>query len=114
MNSIKQHTILTIRCLLTVWMINGLFVPSDGLAQTTQKESVTSIGDRAVLPIFQMRCVVCHGKRKQEGGLDLRTQQSRMAGGLSGPVIVAGDPDASLLLKRIQAGEMPPPDQQFC
>lgn len=113
MNSIKQHTILTILCLPTVWMINGLFVPSDGLAQTTQKESVTSIGDRAVLPIFQMRCVVCHGKRKQEGGLDLRTQQSRMAGGRSGPVIVAGDPDASLLLKRIQSGEMPPPDQQF-
>jgi len=26
-----------------------------------------------ILPVIQMRCVVCHGKRKQEGGLDLRT-----------------------------------------
>ncbi len=34
-----------------------------------------------VLPIFQMRCVVCHGKRKQEGGLDLRFQVTRLKGG---------------------------------
>lgn len=113
MKSMKQHIIITILCLTAAWMINGVFVPSDGLIQAAQKEAVTSIGDRAVLPIFQMRCVVCHGKRRQEGGLDLRTQQSRMTGGRSGPVIVAGDPDASLLLKRIQLGEMPPPDQQF-
>ena len=101
MKSMKQHIIITILCLNAAWMINGVFVPSEGLLQAAQKEAVTSIGDRAVLPIFQMRCVVCHGKRRQEGGLDLRTQQSRMTGGRSGPVIVAGDPDASLLLKRI-------------
>ena len=62
-----------------------------------------------VLPIFQMRCVVCHGKRKQDGGLDLRSQASRMKGGNSGPVIVPGRPEESLLMKRVTSGQMPPP-----
>ena len=62
-----------------------------------------------VLPIFQMRCVVCHGKRKQEGGLDLRSQASRLNGGKSGPALLPGKPDDSLLMQRILAGQMPPP-----
>ncbi|MDQ6706101.1 MAG: DUF1549 domain-containing protein, partial [Acidobacteriota bacterium] len=62
-----------------------------------------------VLPVFQMRCVVCHGKRKQEGGLDLRTQASRLRGGKSGPAIVPGKPDASPLYQKIADGQMPPP-----
>ena len=60
-----------------------------------------------------MRCQVCHGKRKQEGGLDLRTMASRLKGGNSGPALVPGKPDESLLLQRIAAGEMPPPDMLF-
>lgn len=61
-----------------------------------------------VIPIFLLRCTVCHGARRQEGGLDLRTKESMLRGGASGPAIVAGHPDESLLVKRIQAGEMPP------
>ena len=66
-----------------------------------------------VLPIFQMRCQVCHGKRRQEGGLDLRSTASRLKGGNSGPALVAGSPEDSLLLQRILRGEMPPPDMLF-
>jgi mono/diheme cytochrome c family protein len=62
-----------------------------------------------VLPIFQMRCVVCHGKRKKEGGLDLRFQASRLRGGKSGPALVPGKPDESLIIQRILSGQMPPP-----
>jgi mono/diheme cytochrome c family protein len=71
------------------------------------------VTERDIVPIFQMRCVVCHGKRRQEGGLDLRTQASRIKGGQSGPSIVPGKPDESLLVKRIAAGEMPPPKLLF-
>lgn len=69
--------------------------------------------ERDVLPMFQMRCVVCHGKRKQEGGLDLRTHASRLKGGKSGPALIPGKPDESLIVKRIAAGEMPPPKLLF-
>ncbi|MFN0169199.1 MAG: DUF1553 domain-containing protein [Bryobacteraceae bacterium] len=75
-------------------------------AQTPQVAAVT---EKDVVPVFQMRCVVCHGKRKQEGGLDLRTRASILKGGKSGPAIVPGKPAESLLLKRINLGEMPPP-----
>jgi hypothetical protein len=66
-----------------------------------------------VLPIFQMRCVVCHGKRKQEGGLDLRSQASRLRGGKSGPALIPGKPDQSLLMQKISSGQMPPPKLLF-
>lgn len=60
------------------------------------------------LPILYLRCTVCHGLRKQEAGLDLRTKVSILKGGKSGPAMVLGKPAESLLLKRIHAVEMPP------
>ena len=58
-----------------------------------------SVTEADVLPIFQMRCVVCHGKRKQEGGLDLRSLASQLKGGKSGAAIVSGKPEESLLIQ---------------
>ena len=67
--------------------------------------------EKDVLPIFQMHCVNCHGKAKQEAGLDLRTRAARLRGGESGPAIVPGDPGRSLLYSRIISQEMPPLDE---
>ena len=61
-----------------------------------------------VVPILLLRCTVCHGRHKQEGGLDLRDRASMLRGGKTGPAFVSGKPDESLLLKRIWAEEMPP------
>lgn len=61
-----------------------------------------------VLPILFRRCTVCHGARQREAGLDLRSKASMLKGGKSGPAIVPGHPDASLVLKKIHSGEMPP------
>jgi uncharacterized protein DUF1553/uncharacterized protein DUF1549/cytochrome c len=67
------------------------------------------VSEHDVLPILQMHCTVCHGKRSQEGGLDLRSPAGRLKGGRSGPALVPGKPESSLMMKRILAGEMPPP-----
>ena len=61
-----------------------------------------------VIPILLLRCTACHGRQKQEAGLDLRTRAAMLKGGKSGPALVPGQPDQSLLLKRIHAEEMPP------
>lgn len=82
-------------------------------ASTSSTAHTPRVTERDVLSIFQMRCVVCHGKRKQEGGLDLRTMASRMKGGKSGPALIPGKPDESLIVKRVAAGEMPPPKLLF-
>jgi mono/diheme cytochrome c family protein len=66
------------------------------------------VTEHDVTPIMYLRCTVCHGRRRQEGGLDLRSRASMLKGGNSGPAIVPGHPDQSLLLKRVQSGEMPP------
>ena len=76
-------------------------------------ESGPLITDKEVLPILQMRCVTCHGKRRREGDLDLRTIASRLKGGRSGPALAPGDPEGSLMFQRVAAGEMPPPDMLF-
>ena len=61
---------------------------------------------------INVKCLLCHGRRRQEGGLDLRTRASAIKGGASGPAIVPGNPDASLMIKRITAEEMPPEKHQ--
>jgi hypothetical protein len=61
-----------------------------------------------VIPILLRRCTVCHGPRVQEAGLDLRTRASMLRGGKSGPAIVPGKPEDSLLIKKITSGDMPP------
>ena len=82
----------------------------DTEGETAQSGSGRPVTERDVLPIFQMRCVTCHGKRRQEAGLDLRTRESRLTGGVSGPAVVPGQPDKSLIVQRVSSGEMPPPD----
>ena len=77
-------------------------------ASETAPMVAASITEKDVLPIFQTRCIACHGKRKQEAGLDLRTQASRLKGGKSGPALVPGRPEESLLLHRVETQEMPP------
>jgi hypothetical protein len=61
-----------------------------------------------IVPILLLRCTVCHGARKQEGELDLRSRASMVRGGKSGPAFVPGKPDESLMLKRIRTGECSP------
>jgi mono/diheme cytochrome c family protein len=76
-----------------------------GKVAAAPPEEVT---EHDVMPIMYLRCTICHGLRRQEGGLDLRTRASMLKGGKSGPAIAPGHPEQSLLLKRIQSGEMPP------
>src|SRR5690242_6811086 len=61
-----------------------------------------------VRPILETRCLKCHGAGKLKGGLDLRRKFTILKGGDSGPAIVPGKPRESLLLERIEKGEMPP------
>ncbi|MEO1999436.1 MAG: DUF1549 domain-containing protein, partial [Planctomycetaceae bacterium] len=65
-----------------------------------------------VLPILTKNCMGCHGGLRKQGGLDLRTVPAMLAGGESGPTIVAGDLERSVLWKRIAADEMPAGDDR--
>ncbi|MGZ0166972.1 MAG: DUF1549 domain-containing protein [Planctomycetales bacterium] len=66
------------------------------------------ISEHDVIPILLLRCTACHGTRRKEGGLDLRTRESILKGGKSGPVVVLGKPAESRLIQRVLKEEMPP------
>jgi hypothetical protein len=65
--------------------------------------------EKDVRPIFREFCFDCHGATEQpEAGLDLRLVRFLQQGGESGPALIPGEPEKSLLLARIKSGEMPP------
>ena len=63
--------------------------------------------EKEVLPILEANCAKCHSGSSPQGRLDVRTRASLLKGGSSGPAIVPGAPDRSLLYSRIQSGQMP-------
>ncbi len=62
---------------------------------------------RDVAPIFARWCEGCHGARKAHRNLRLDSYEGILRGGDSGPAVVAGDPDSSPLLARIDRRERP-------
>ncbi len=69
--------------------------------------------ERDVRPILKTYCLDCHGGGAElKGKLDLRLARTARRGGKSGPAIVVGQPEESLLMNRIQDGEMPPSEKK--
>ena len=77
--------------------------------------------EATIRPALISSCVQCHGPKKQNGGLRLDSRAAMLEGGDSGPAVVPGDPDESLLLQAISHEDdvlkMPPnkplpPDQR--
>ena len=69
--------------------------------------------ERDVRPIFKAYCLDCHGGGAElKGKLDLRLARTARRGGKIGPAFVVGQPGESLLLTRIQDGEMPPTEKK--
>jgi hypothetical protein len=68
--------------------------------------------ENKIRPVFAERCYSCHSEKaeKLKGGLRLDTAEGVLKGGTSGPVIVAGEPDASLLIKAVRYAD---PDLQM-
>ena len=61
-----------------------------------------------ILPIFESRCVACHGADSPQQGLDLRSRAAIIKGGKSGPAIQVGSSEKSLLMEKIITKQMPP------
>ncbi len=69
--------------------------------------------EKDVRPIFKAYCLDCHGGGEAlKGHLDLRLKRFAERGGDSGPAVVAGRPDESLVVERLKAGEMPPTEKK--
>ncbi len=96
-------------CVAGVWLLLTTLTAMGGDLLPREKEMF----EIHVRPTLVKHCIQCHGETKQEGGLDLRTLESLLEGGDSGPAIVPGKPEESLLMEavRYESYEMPPEGQ---
>ena len=95
------------RATVKAWIETGLASGPDEAAATQ------ALNQHDVIPILLRHCTTCHGLRRQGNDLDLRSRASMIQGGESGPALIPGKPDQSLMVEMIGSGKMPPKKRLF-
>jgi hypothetical protein len=87
----------------------ALVVQTDRLAWADEN---SDFFEARIRPILVGTCFRCHGDAKTSGELRIDSRERLLTGGESGPAIIPGKPDESLLIRAIQRQEdvsaMPP------
>ncbi len=96
----------TARCLIGI----GLSLAACGGLRADEVDE--AFFEKKIRPVLAEICFRCHGGQKTSGKLRIDSPEALSKGGESGPALVPGNPDESLLLKAIRREEgvsaMPP------
>jgi mono/diheme cytochrome c family protein len=101
-------------CHGTVWKYAGFDAPGLReilLPQISEEptpispEEVPLTYEAFIGPLLQQKCGTCHGENGLQG-LNLTTYEGILKGGKSGPAVIPGDPEGSLLVQK-QSGAQP-------
>ena len=95
---------------MVLWIVTLL------LALSAQEAPLTAEGsdffEKKIRPLLVEQCLKCHGSATPKGGLRLDSRAGSLRGGLSGPAVVPGDPERSLLIQAVRRTsselQMPP------
>jgi hypothetical protein len=95
------------------WMATlfGLLPAGVTLAQGQVAPEAVEFFERRIRPVLVENCTSCHGDKRQQGGLRLDSRAALLKGSDTGPVVVPGEPDRSVLVQAVRyTGElkMPP------
>src|SRR3954447_13275249 len=85
------------------WIIPGLTLVGAVAAPAADPVSFS----KNVKPLFESRCLKCHGAAVQLSRLDLRTRESALKGGDKGVAIIPGKAENSRLYRLIAGLEKP-------
>ena len=101
---------------LLPWLAIGLFVCSSLSARGADPvERDVEFFEKKIRPLLAQHCYECHGPDVQESGLRLDRQGNMRTGGDSGPAVVPGNAEQSLLLAAVtyadEALQMPPDER---
>jgi mono/diheme cytochrome c family protein len=96
---LSKEQIATIR----TWIEGGALSASDKAIASAEP-----LGIDDILPILYLRCTACHGPGREDGGLNLTNREAMLKGGKSGPALIPGKPDESLIVQKLRSGDMPP------
>ena len=87
-----------------IWVVLLAF----GASQVSAERDAPSF-ENDVRPVLKAHCFHCHGEGEElASGLDLRLKRFIQTGGDSGPAIVPGNSNESLLVEYLTSGVMPP------
>ena len=81
--------------------------PAQAAESTTTAVATSNLTFADVAPILDQSCTSCHSGKDAPVGLHLDAYDAVMAGSKYGPVVVAGKPDESELVKRIRGESTP-------
>ena len=88
---------------------------SMALLQATAAQAPADLFEMRVRPVLAANCYACHGETRM-GGLRLDSRAELMKGGASGPAIIVGKSEESLMIRAVRRTherfKMPPPPQQ--
>ncbi len=101
---------------LTLVLIPVLF-GSTLVAAEPDRSAQEAFFEKHIRPVLVEKCQGCHGKEKQWAELRVDSRHGMLKGGDTGPAIVPGHPEKSLLILAIQhsdeASEMPPEEDKL-
>lgn len=107
-SNIYHHIRSLIWCWLGVSLCSGAVLAQDDNFSLTQIEAF----EKNIRPLLAKHCFECHStdSKKIKGGLLMDSREALLLGGDSGPAIVPGKPQDSLVISAVkyQSYEMPP------
>jgi mono/diheme cytochrome c family protein len=71
-----------------------------GAARAADPPDSRDFFEKRIRPVFARNCNACHGTTRM-GGLDMTSRESLLQGGASGPSLVPGKSDQSLLVQAV-------------
>ena len=82
---------------LAIVGLGAALLTSDVAAQSSDEFFETH-----VRPVLAQKCAECHSERRRRGGFRVSTLEDLLNGGRTGPAIIPGDPDNSLLIQVVR------------
>jgi hypothetical protein len=99
-------------CTATLVAVSTVVLNASALQAESPSPEGVEFFETKVRPILVDKCQKCHGTQRQKGGLRLDSREAVFKGGESGPVIMAGHPEKSELVRAVNyeadGFQMPP------
>ena len=101
---------------LIIWLVPPLALAAVSVAARADDE--VAYFETHIRPLLVKRCLSCHSEAEgvTEGDLSLDTRLGWQEGGSSGPAVVVGEPEASLLMRAVRYDDpdlQMPPDRKL-
>ncbi|WP_339732275.1 PSD1 and planctomycete cytochrome C domain-containing protein [uncultured Gimesia sp.] len=100
--------------LVCIWLLTLVSVFPVCESTYADDRAALALFENEIRPLLIEHCISCHGPQKAEAGLRLDQRSTILKGGDTGPAVIPGKPETSLLIQALRHAdglEMPPEKQ---